>query len=498
MFELLFMGAIVAGSVFAFKTVLGNSTATNWILPWIPKGWAKLFGGEKISGSQFMSSSEERNFLNPRNKGLVLDGAGRKRLDLKHSFQNVAIISPVGGGKSTRYILPNLLSLDDCSIVCTDPSGELYEKSSGYLKSRGFDVKVLNLASPSHGLGYNPLTRANSYTEIDKLSEVIMRAGHPVVKPGEEIWTNEPQSLLTVLITCLKNTGEPEWQNLHNLLFLLQQFGADGAPLKEFVRDNAPDDGGRTLNQFTAFCNGYEKMLSSFLTMTRNALKIINNPEIAKMTAHDEFDFDEIRRRKTVVYLIAPETDAKHYSFILNLFYTQLFEKLKQPQYLDEGLPVHLLMDEFGHTAIPDFATIATTIRKYRVSLSLVLQNYQQLKKQYGDDAETIFSGGVRAKLVYSGLDVESSKMVQEMLGKVVVEQKGNGTKHRREDNLMNADEIRRIGEDQALCVSSNKPPVLLDTVPSFRDPRLRKLTTIPPAPLPHPITGMQLHYTTL
>ena len=185
---------------------------------------------------------------------------------------------------------------------------------------------MLNLADPNRGLGYNPLARANTYTEIDKLSEVIMRAGHPVVKPGEEIWVNEPQSLLTVLITCLKNTGEPEWQNLHNLLYLLQQFGADGRPLKDFVRNNAPDDGGRTLNQFVAFCNGHEKMLSSFLTMARNSLKIINNPEIAMMMAQDEFDFDQIRRRKTVIYLIAPETDAKHYSFILNLFYTQRIE----------------------------------------------------------------------------------------------------------------------------------------------------------------------------
>ena len=127
-----------------------------------------------------------------------------------------------------------------------------------------------------------------------------------------------------------------------------------------------------------------------------------------------------------------------------------------------------------------------------------MLQNYQQLKKQYGDDAETIFSGGVRTKLVYSGLDVETSKIVQEMLGKVVVEQKGNGTKQRREDNLMNADQIRQIEEDQALCVSSNRKPVLLKTVPSFRDPQMKKIMSMPPTPYPDPIAGKQLHYVTL
>jgi type IV secretion system protein VirD4 len=232
--------------------------------------------------------------------------------------------------------------------------------------------------------------------------------------------------------------------------------------------------------------------------MARNALKIINNPDIAMLTSSDEIDFHALRQRKTVVYLIAPETDAKHYSFILNMFYTQFFEAQKQPQYMHQGLPIHVLYDEFGHSSIPEFGTIASTIRKFRVSLSLVLQNFQQLKKQYGDDAETIFSGGVRTKLVYAGLDLETSKMVQDMLGKVVTEKKGSGGKSRRENNLMNADQIRQMSEDQALCLSANREPMLFNTTPAYRDHRLKKMISMPPANLPQPVKGRKLRYVPL
>ena len=446
-----------------------------------------------------MNRREERAFLNHNNAGLVLDGAGQKRLSLQDSFQNVGIVSPVGGGKSTRYIIPKLCRLNDCSIVVTDPSGELYHKTAGCLASRGFRIKVFNLADPQRSLCYNPLVRANSYTEIDELCSILMQSAHEQTKPEDRIWIDEPQTLLSVLITCLKSSGEPEWQNLHNLLYLLQHFGTDGKPIRRFVENHAPSDGNRTLNQFLAFAQGHEKMLSSFLTMARNAFKLINNPEIAQLTARDEFDFDSLKAEKTALFVIVPEANSQHYRFLINLFYAQLFKAMKQERYLHEGLPVHFLLDEFGQFKIPDFPSVATTIRKYQVSLSLILQDYGQLEAQYGrEQAQTIFSGGIRTKLIYSGVDVSTSKMLEEMLGKVVVEQKSNGTKHRREENLMNADRIRRIEADQALCVSANREPLLFQTSSSYENPLLRELTSMPPPSFPHPIPGMPLHYVPL
>jgi len=447
------------------------------------KGWfGKLFDGERQSGARFLSEGEARSFLNDRHSGVVLDGLGRKRLSDKASFEHIAIISPTGAGKTTRYVAPNLLTLDDCSIVVTDPSGELYAKTSGAMAQRGFDVQVLNLEKPAHSLGYNPVAKANTYDEINELALVLMRSSTPEIKAGDEIWYSEAQNLLAILIRCLKNTNEPEWINLHNLLYLLENFGNRGRGLFSFVERYADD---LAFSQFKGFISGNDKMMASFTTMA--------------IFSRDELDFDSLRQRKTVLYIVVPSKKLKLYGPLLNLFYTQFFDAQDDLRYTTQGLPIYALLDEFGHAMIPNFDTVATTVRKYRVSLSIILQDYGQLRKQYGDDAaKTILSGGMRTKLFYAGLDTETASMVEKMLGTVEHEYKKNGHKSWRHSNLMNADRISRMESNQALCVSSNQEPILLETTPCYRNRHLDHLMQFPPPPLPCALPTDNLHSVSL
>ena len=465
-----------------------SSSAQKWV--------GKLFDGEKQSGARFLTENETRSFLNNRHSGVVLDGLGRKRLSAQASFEHVAIISPTGAGKTTCYVAPNLLTLNDCSIMVTDPSGELYHKTSGAMAQRGFDVQVLNLEKPAQSLGYNPITNANTHDEINELAFILMRSSAPEVKAGDEIWYSEAQNLLAILIRCLKNTEEPEWMNLHNLLYLLENFGNQGRGLFAFVERYADD---LAFSQFKGFISGNEKMIASFTIMARNALQMVSDPAIASMFARDELKFESLRQRKTVLYIVVPSKKLKLYGPLLNLFYTQFFDAQDDLRYSTQGLPIYALLDEFGHAMVPSFDTVATTIRKYRVSLSIILQDYGQLRKQYGDHAaQTIISGSMRTKIFYAGLDTESSSMVEKMLGKVEYEYKKNGHKSWRNSNLMNADRISRMQDNEALCVSSNQEPVLLTTTPCYRNRQLDRLMQFSPHPLPCALPTNNLHYVSL
>tara|TARA_R110002096_G_scaffold24760_41_gene78143 strand:+ start:2628 stop:4163 length:1536 start_codon:yes stop_codon:yes gene_type:complete len=455
--------------------------------------------GLRDSSSRFLRWWEQRRFMHGAKRGLLIDGHG-KRLSEHDSFQHLALISPTGGGKTTSYIVPNLLTLDNCSIVVTDPSGELYNATSGYLARKGFTLRVLNLQEPSKGFGYNPVAKANSFAEIDKLANILIRSSNPVTRPGDDVWYSQPAALISIFLRCLKNTGHSEWQNLHNVLHLIQNWDCSSENRRSLVRDfvacYALEDQA-ILNQFKGFVAGNPKMVASFITMATDALKLLNNPEIAAMMSRDEFDFHALRREKTVVFLVVPETDANLYRFILNTFWSQFFDAQKESRYKSEGYPVYCLMDEFGHSRIPDFATISTTIRKYHVSLSIILQSVAQLREQYGpNDANTILSGGMRSKLFYSGLDLETSQMVEQMLGrKRVALQSGLG---HREEALLGADRIRRLWSDEAIYVLSNEEPTLLRTTPFFRNPKLKRRTRLPAEPLPSSRRTSDLAYVPL
>lgn len=133
----IFAVIILAFGVWGMKWLSSSTLGGGLLQSFTPKIWNKIFNSEKRSGARFQGEQESSGLLNSRNTGVVLDGEGRKRLSLNDSFQHIAIISPTGAGKTTRYVAPNLLTLDDCSIIVTDPSGELYQKTSGAMRQRG-------------------------------------------------------------------------------------------------------------------------------------------------------------------------------------------------------------------------------------------------------------------------------------------------------------------------------------------------------------------------
>jgi type IV secretion system protein VirD4 len=202
---------------------------------------------------------------------------------------------------------------------------------------------------------------------------------------------------------------------------------------------------------------------------------------MVQLTASSSFDLESIRDQKTIIYFIIPAQHAEYYGFWTSVFFRSVFNACMRRMPDRRTLPVYVLYDEFGHSTIPSFVSVANTIRGYRVSLSIVLQSLSQLDARYGDDYARSIQGGFNTYLAYSGSDPETASFFEEISGRVIEIQKNKLEEYkeeRHEYNLLNADAIRRIGDAQAIMVSANKNPAILETVPFFKNPRLRKVPT--------------------
>lgn len=441
---------------------------------------ALVRGAEKIpdlyGSATFLTGLGRWRLAHPFRGGLCIDG--RNRISVEASYRHAAIIAPSGAGKTSTYILPNLLRLKT-SALTLDPSGELSENSAGWLASQGFVVKRLNVAEPADSLCFNPLYRANTASELQQVAEILVYAAYPDPRGGQRYWNDGARAILTILLRLLKQT-DPRFHTLRNLRFLLNHFGQDGAALSDFVSRTADP---ATRAEWEGFLAQDKRTIQGILSGAKTALGKFADPALCELTDTETLHFEDLRRRKTIIYITVPEHRIGYYQFFLTLLYTQVLSFcMEQPAPGEPYLPIYFFLDEFGNSGrIPGFSTIATSIRKRQCSISIVLQDIAQVEHVYGrSDASTILNGATSSRIFMPGLSLATCLEVERMLGRQTIQLDEH---HEAGRALLTADEVRTLRDDEALYLYANKRPIRLRMKPYYRIRRLRRRAAVPPPP---------------
>ncbi len=385
----------------------------------------------------------------------------------------------VGKGKSSVFVMPNLLTPPPSkpSFVILDTSGEIFQHTSGYLAQSGYQVRALNLMNPAKSETYNPLARITAPQHVAELAKTLIRSANPGARPSDPFWEQAAEKLIRVMTQCLLNQPDPKMRNLANLRQLVVGFDAHVAPkgqlgkIDKFVLTATQNDPG-TFASYQAFVQGNFKTIQSVLMSADVALDPLATPEMATLTATNTVRFDELRQRPVALYVMVNQTQMALYSFLLNLFYAELFRELLKDQQ-NPGRPVWLMLDEFGHLQVDGFGVFATTARKYKVGFALFLQSLAQLEGRYGrEDAKTIRES-LGTEIYLPGMALDTALEIEARLGRVA------------KAPLMPASDIIRKKENEALMLYSNRLPVRLQTKRFFKRQNLRNRSRIRPARLP-------------
>jgi len=430
-----------------------------------------LIKGFKNDG--LMNSKDKSKYFSSFNKGLLIDGKS-KRLSEKNSFNHLALISRAGGGKTTSFVIPNIFKLaeDKNSMVITDISGELYEKTSGYLKKKRYKIYVLNPENLEESIGYNPLYYCRDSASIDELVTILIKSNkeQSASSGKDEYWESGAKSIISLMIKLLLLQNNPRHINLANVKYLINNYGVNGKDLQPLF-DELEDE--KVKDEFNALTKINANTLTSIIATANIALNPIGiNDNLEILTANHTIDIDKFRKEKSVIYIKIPGHKQKQYRFLLNIFYTQFFNHMQSKLPTKDDLSIYCLLDEFGNMSLPSFDTTITTIRKYRISISIILQDIKQLEVAYGKaQAETILSGGISSKLFYSGASLDTTETLSSILGYVKnIELNDEGNFKYTRDKVMRSNEIRTMKDDEALFLMANLIPAKLKIKPYYKD----------------------------
>ncbi len=426
-------------------------------------------GTKKISAydAHFIS---EREILSKKHTGFSV--SGYRNLSNKQSYAGLYVQSPTGGGKTTTVILPGLYSMTGNFIV-HDPAGEIALSSSKYLQNKGYEIKILNFSRPDISCGFNPLTRANTSTEIQKTANMLVNAalGENAKDP---FWNVSATSLLANLISVLK-TQPVKKQTPYALLQLLNLLSSAPKTVLHFFKTHATD---AVWSDFSAFMHQEEKVRSSVIATCRAALQIFSDPEgVGKITAFDNLNMEDFRNKKCVLYIQNSIADQRFFAVLTSIFFEQFFSYIlsRIPEKTEQD--IYFLIDEASSLKIPMLPLAMANIRKHRAGCAIIVQDFNQLLRNYGkQDAEAIRSN-CYAKLYFGGSGHETTQALESMLGKTEVTDEDGRKKVM---PLMTADSIRTMKSDQAILLCGNLKPMLVTLHPFYNNPAYRRYSMMP------------------
>lgn len=439
-----------------------------------------------------------------KDQGIIVGRIGGKYLR-DNTQTSIGVIAPSGAGKGVSVAVPNCLVYPD-SMVINDPKFELWKLTSGFRAQHGHEVFLFAPTSPERKthryncLGYISDDPALRIDDIQKIGTYF----YPDVPNTDPIWTATPRSLFLGLVLYLKETPELPC-TLGEVLRQSSIGGDEAAHFKALIEQRKA--AGRPLS--TSCVMALNEFIGVEAAETRTGimksfkarLELWHNPLIDAATAENDFDLRELRKKRMSVYIGLPLADFKRLSFLMNVFYQQLFDLNMRE--LPEDNPelkyeLCLLMDEKKICGrIDAIADAIGLIRGYRIRVVMILQNPFQLDEVYGEKTASVIREALQTKVLFGQDDEKVCQDISRYLGDQTVKARsvsrpkffsfqGNnrGATENESDQrraLLLPQEIRQLGKENLLILRANIPPIRAKKIRYHKDSRFK--SRVCPAP---------------
>lgn len=496
--------------------------------------------GEEHGSSRWGTVDEGKGFMNrddpslniPLTKSIGIP-VSRTEFDLETDRnRNICVVGTPGTGKTRSHVLPLLMQMN-ASYLVTDPKGTLIGSTGWMFQAAGYRIRNFDLVRMEASSHYNPLAYVRSDIDVLAIVEcLITNTTGDAEHTGDPFWENAERLLYTALIAYLVHHCPPEDRSLPGMLTLLSLAEAregnesymspldllfheletgkrlvsakDEQPFDENsraftngastvhwkqVREPADQSKDFALNAYKRFKTAAGETLKSIIISCNTRCLPMMADNVQDILADDELHLDAMgdAGQKTVVFASMPDTRGT-FNFLFAMLMWQAVNELCDAAIIDHGgklpTPVHLVFDEFANIGkLPDIDRFIAVIRSRNVSMSMILQSFEQLKCTYGEEKALSIRACCDTTLFLGSTLFGTNEEISKMLGNQTIasftlndtEGQNKSTTVNRtifERPLMLPDEVGRLSRRKALLLIAGTYPFQDDKYDAAQHPR--------------------------
>lgn len=344
------------------------------------------------------------NFINPFRSLLVIGtpGAGKSYFVIRH-----VITQHIKKGFS-MFIYD--FKYDDLSRIAYNT---LLKHSSAYKIKPSF--YVINFDEVYHRC--NPLEPATmtDITDATEASRTIMLGlNRDWIKKQGDFFVESPINFVTAIIWFLRKYDEGKYCTLPHVIELMQ---VDYPTLFKILESEREIE--VLINPFrSAFRNSAMEQLEGQVASAKIGMARLSSPQLYYVLSGNDFTLDINNREHPKIVCMGNNPQKQQiYGAVLSLYITRVIKLVNKKQQLKSSL----IFDEFPTIYFNGIDNLMATARANKVATTLAVQDYSQLKKDYGkEQAEVIMN--IVGNVISGQVVGETAKLLSERFGKIVQE----------------------------------------------------------------------------
>ena len=390
------------------------------------------------------------------------------------------VIGSTGAGKTQTTVLPmvNLLAKHDESMIITDPKGEIYENTSNYLKSLGYNIVLLNFRDPQQGNAWNPMylpyslyKSGNIDKSVELLEDLAANILHdPSAKGQDPFWENTSADYFAGLACALFEDATPDEINL-NSISLMTTIGEEKLANTTYIKDyfSYKDPGSTAYTKASSTLMAPSETKGSILSVFKQKIQLFaSRANLSEMLSNNDFDMRDIGRKKTAVFIVIQDEKTTYHSLV-TIFLKQCYETLISVAQESGGKLPHrtnFILDEFANMPpLKDVTTMVTAARSRNIRFTFIIQNFAQLYEVYGKENGETIKGNCGNIVYLISTELSALEEISKMCGEVKSKEKEKTSS----TPLVTVSDLQRLEQWETIILRLREMPFKTKLTPDFK-----------------------------